>query len=173
MKRENAMTRPIPLLSTLFAMMVALVASAEAPAPATEAELLEKYRAATDAELKDALNDVSHRMISALQTARDDDKELAYVVRNGEHHSEEIDAARARVAALREELAVAEAELRDAILALPEMKEKAEKVNEGKAAAEALRLERQVIRKVMAERRPNPGPRPAAEQEAEGNPLVP
>lgn len=129
------------------------------PTPPTP-ELLEKYRAKSDAELRQALNDLSDRAIQALREARDQEREIAYSLATETFQGEEVEAAKARLEELRRALAEAEAAYRAAVLALPEMRERAEKLDKAKESAETLRQERDAVRAVMAERRPNRGPAP-------------
>ena len=155
-------------------LAAAILCRAADPAPASPLrrpppveptpEMLAKYRAMSDAELRQALNDVSDRSIQAMREARDQERDIAYSLQTESFQGEEVETARARIDELRRALAEAEAAYRAAVLALPEMKERAEALEKAKKSATDLQRERAAVRAVMAERRPNPGPRP-------GNPL--
>lgn len=157
-------------MKSLFSFSIALAAFATAtfaalpPAPQQEppAELLQQYRAKTDSELRSALNSVSDQLNQSFHAVRDQEKSLAFAIRNGDYHSEEVDAAREKVESLRRAVSQAEQELQAAVLALPEMQERSKALSDSQEKTNALRLERAAIRHIMAERRPNKGPRPGA-----------
>ena len=159
------------LATALIAGFLCCTAASADPVPSPAApkrtpeptkEQLEKYRAMSDSELRNALNEMSHKAIEAGRGVRDQEKELVFEMKNGDYHNEEIDAARAKVDALRRDLAAAEQALQAAILALPEMQDRAKKISKAQEDATVFQQERAAIRQAMAERRPNKGPRPGA-----------
>lgn len=146
----------------MVGLVVACGMCGKAWAQEPTAELLEAYRAKSDVELRAALNAVSDQFNQKHGSMRDQKRELAFMVRTGEFKGEEVEAAKARVAELRKALAAAEQELHAAVLALPEMKERAEALAATEKDVKALAMERAAARQVLAERRPNKGPRPGA-----------
>lgn len=150
----------IPLSAAMFCVTLGAVALAVPPGPASAIpkvevppELVAKYRSASDQELRDALNRVSDQTIDAMREVRDQEKALAYTLQTANLHSPEVDAARARIEELRNELAEAERAYREAALALPEMRERAQKIEAAQATSLALQQERAAVRQAMAERR--------------------
>jgi hypothetical protein len=149
-----------PLAMAALCASLCAIALAVPPGPASAIpkvevppELVASYRSVSDKELRDALNRVSDQTIDAMREVRDQEKALAYALQTTDLHSPEVDAARARIEELRAELAAAEQAYREAALALPEMKERAQKIKAAQATSLALQQERAAIRQAMAERR--------------------